>query len=169
MQRLPRYRYGSLEEAVLNELVAQLVEQRPFKAWVLGSSPSELTTVLPLPSPTFRGHRSLRSQAVFLIETLHTKSFVVGLVLGILSIAATMQVGELAFIPAGLWIRALQSAAFALLLPGILCSLWISGGVHSFHLWIAALVNFVFWFTFGWSVGVLSGRIRSLWNALHGR
>jgi hypothetical protein len=26
------------------ELVAQLVEQRPFKAWVLGSSPSELTT-----------------------------------------------------------------------------------------------------------------------------
>ena len=28
----------------MNELVAQLVEQRPFKAWVLGSSPSELTT-----------------------------------------------------------------------------------------------------------------------------
>jgi hypothetical protein len=28
----------------LHELVAQLVEQRPFKAWVLGSSPSELTT-----------------------------------------------------------------------------------------------------------------------------
>jgi hypothetical protein len=28
------------------ELVAQLVEQRPFKAWVLGSSPSELTTLL---------------------------------------------------------------------------------------------------------------------------
>src|ERR1039458_3791483 len=34
----------SLERAALNELVAQLVEQRPFKAWVLGSSPSELTT-----------------------------------------------------------------------------------------------------------------------------
>jgi hypothetical protein len=27
------------------ELVAQMVEQRPFKAWVLGSSPSELTTL----------------------------------------------------------------------------------------------------------------------------
>ena len=37
---------GSLDKAVLNELVAQLVEQRPFKAWVLGSSPSELT-ILP--------------------------------------------------------------------------------------------------------------------------
>ena len=34
----------SLEEAVLNELVAQLVEQRPFKAWVVGSNPTELTT-----------------------------------------------------------------------------------------------------------------------------
>ena len=28
----------------LSELVAQLVEQRPFKAWVLGSNPSGLTT-----------------------------------------------------------------------------------------------------------------------------
>ena len=35
---------GSLEEAALSELVAQLVEQRPFKAWVVGSIPTELTT-----------------------------------------------------------------------------------------------------------------------------
>lgn len=34
----------NLVEAVLEELVAQLVEHRPFKALVLGSSPSELTT-----------------------------------------------------------------------------------------------------------------------------
>ena len=27
----------------LNELVAQVVEQRTFNAWVLGSNPSELT------------------------------------------------------------------------------------------------------------------------------
>jgi hypothetical protein len=37
-------RYVSFELAAFRELVAQLVEQRPFKAWVLGSSPSELTT-----------------------------------------------------------------------------------------------------------------------------
>ena len=30
-----------------SEPVAQLVEQRPFKAWVLGSSPSGLTIVIP--------------------------------------------------------------------------------------------------------------------------
>jgi hypothetical protein len=34
---------GTLNRAALNELVAQSVEQRPFKAWVLGSNPSELT------------------------------------------------------------------------------------------------------------------------------
>ena len=37
-------RCDNLKEAALIELVAQLVEQRPFKAWVLGSIPSELTT-----------------------------------------------------------------------------------------------------------------------------
>jgi hypothetical protein len=34
------------------ELVAQLVEQRPFKAWVLGSNPSELTTLDPQGHPS---------------------------------------------------------------------------------------------------------------------
>ncbi len=33
----------SLEIAALNELVAQLVEQRPFKAWVVRSNRTELT------------------------------------------------------------------------------------------------------------------------------
>jgi hypothetical protein len=42
---------GSLKEAVLNELVTQLVEQRPFKAWVVGSIPTELTTQAALPGP----------------------------------------------------------------------------------------------------------------------
>jgi hypothetical protein len=34
----------SVQEVESRELVAQLVEQRPFKAWVLGSNPSGLTT-----------------------------------------------------------------------------------------------------------------------------
>ena len=43
-RREPNTPCDNLEEAALFELVAQLVEQRPFKAWVLGSIPSELTT-----------------------------------------------------------------------------------------------------------------------------
>ena len=38
--------------ANFNDLVAQLVEQRPFKAWVLGSSPSQVTRK---EDPAFRG------------------------------------------------------------------------------------------------------------------
>ena len=44
-------RCGSFEGAALNELVAQLVEQRPFKAWVVGSIPTELTTQAAIPRP----------------------------------------------------------------------------------------------------------------------
>ena len=48
--RLPAKRQNrpcdKLESAALNELVAQVVEQRPFKAWVLGSNPSELTILI---------------------------------------------------------------------------------------------------------------------------
>ena len=50
----------NFESAVLNELVAQLVEQRPFKAWVLGPSPSELTThnkEIAGSRPDFQKHR----------------------------------------------------------------------------------------------------------------
>jgi hypothetical protein len=42
----------NLDRAALNELVAQLVEHRPFKALVLGSSPSELT-IHPRSAATF--------------------------------------------------------------------------------------------------------------------
>jgi len=45
---LPRQQHNlcvSLESAALNELVAQLVEQRPFKAWVVRSSRTELTII----------------------------------------------------------------------------------------------------------------------------
>ena len=37
----------SFERAALNELVAQLVEQRPFKAWVVRSNRTELTILWP--------------------------------------------------------------------------------------------------------------------------
>jgi hypothetical protein len=36
---------GSSRATARYDLVAQLVEQRPFKAWVLGSNPSGITTM----------------------------------------------------------------------------------------------------------------------------
>jgi hypothetical protein len=44
---LRKWPYGSFESSGLSELVAQLVEQRPFKAWVVRSNRTELTTPWP--------------------------------------------------------------------------------------------------------------------------
>ena len=46
--------------------------------------------------------------------------------------------------------------------PGILGSMAFSGNVHAFHLWIAALVNFAFYFLLCWTAGVLARRISSV-------
>src|SRR5579862_1946614 len=51
---LGKWSYVSFEDSGLSELVAQLVEQRPFKAWVVRSNRTELTTHRPcLPYPKF--------------------------------------------------------------------------------------------------------------------
>ena len=42
--------------SLVRELVAQLVEQCTFNAWVLGSSPSELTTYSQPPPPKKSAH-----------------------------------------------------------------------------------------------------------------
>jgi tellurite resistance protein TehA-like permease len=43
-----------------------------------------------------------------------------------------------------------QAAAFAFLMPGLTCAFAFSGNAHAFHLWIAALGNFVFYFASCW-------------------
>src|ERR1019366_6458101 len=67
------HRCVSLELAALNELVAQLVEQRPFKAWVLGSSPSELTTPFRPPVCLITG--ASRLLALAWISRKHTSEY----------------------------------------------------------------------------------------------
>lgn len=39
-----------------------------------------------------------------------------------------------------------QAVVFAFLMPGLTCAFAVSGNAHAFHLWIAALGNFVFYF-----------------------
>jgi hypothetical protein len=47
----------------------------------------------------------------------------------------------------------------ALLLPGIFGSIVFSGNVHAFHLWLAALVNFTFYFLLCWIAGSLLRKV----------
>jgi len=51
---------------------------------------------------------------------------------------------------------------FYLEAPGLLSAVILSNPGHGFHLWIAALVNFAFYFLLCWILGTLiSGMLRS--------
>jgi hypothetical protein len=47
----------------------------------------------------------------------------------------------------------------AVVFPGLLGSMAIAGNVHAFSLWIAAGINFIFYFTFVWIICAVSIRI----------
>ena len=47
----------------------------------------------------------------------------------------------------------------AVVFPGLLGSMVIAGNVHAFSLWLAAGINFVFYFTLVWIICAVSIRI----------
>jgi hypothetical protein len=49
-------------------------------------------------------------------------------------------------------------AGAALLLPGVLGAIALSGNAHIFHLWIASIWNFIFYFLLCWAIAALIGR-----------
>jgi hypothetical protein len=53
----------------------------------------------------------------------------------------------------------LLHVGFIVLIPGILDSRIISENGHSFRLWLAALVNFVFYFLLCWNASVFIGKV----------
>ena len=55
--------------------------------------------------------------------------------------------------------NSIQAAAIGFLIPGMIGSMAVSGNVHAFHLWVAALFNFVIYFLVCWAIVSLIGRI----------
>ena len=47
-----------------------------------------------------------------------------------------------------------------LLLPGLIGSMAISGNVHAFPLWVAAIINILFYFGLVWILGVVWTKFR---------
>jgi hypothetical protein len=54
---------------------------------------------------------------------------------------------------------ALQQYGVTLLFPGIMGAMTISGNAHTFHLWVAAIWNFVFYFLICWAIAALIERV----------
>jgi len=61
--------------------------------------------------------------------------------------------------------RALKAAGVALVVPGILAAM-VFGNVHSFRIYLAATVNFLFWFAFVWLLGIFVTKLLVLRRAL---
>ncbi|SRR6266567_3989973 len=93
------------------------------------------------------------------------RNIVAGVVPGSVSVLLTYHLGALFHPDPNLVMRALKAAGIALIVPGILAAM-VAGSVHSFHLYIAAVVNFLFWFCFGWLVALFVAKLIELRRAL---
>lgn len=72
----------------------------------------------------------------------------------------TFSIPELAGISSVPFIGALQHLMFVLLVPGLICALTVGGNVHAFHLWVAAIGNFILYFCATLAVGAMWRRLR---------
>ena len=75
--------------------------------------------------------------------------------LGCLFGGATLAIESLSALSGNPWVGAVQRFLIALILPGIIGSAALSGNVHAFHLWVAALINCLIYFL----LGVLTNRL----------
>jgi|SRR5580658_2958877 ABC-type transport system involved in multi-copper enzyme maturation permease subunit len=57
-------------------------------------------------------------------------------------------------------VNGIQGAGMVLLFPGILGSIAVSGNAHAFHLWVAAVCNFVLYFLLCWAIAAFIGGLR---------
>jgi hypothetical protein len=69
------------------------------------------------------------------------KIAIIALALGITAAAATLMIESL-----------IPSPLVFVLIPGLIASMAVSGNVHAFHLWIAAVFNFGFYFLVCWGL-----------------
>ena len=61
--------------------------------------------------------------------------------------------------------RVTKAVGIAMVVPGIIAAI-IAGNVHTFALWLAATVNFLFWSGFAWLVGLFLTRLLQLRRAI---
>jgi len=93
------------------------------------------------------------------------RSIVAGVLVGSLSVFLTYHLEFLFHTDPNAVVRALKAAGFAIVVPGIIAAMLI-GNVHTFHLYISAAVNFVFWLGFAWLCGVFVSKLIELRRAI---
>ena len=88
------------------------------------------------------------------------KNLIIAALLGLVPAIVTLAVEHIAHPSTNPLVYEIQGAALVLLFPGMLGSMAVSGNVHAFHLWVAAVCNFVLYFLLCWAITALIGRLR---------
>jgi hypothetical protein len=93
------------------------------------------------------------------------KNLLIAVLLGCIPAAFTLGYASIA-VPSSIPVlAAIQKAGATLLFPGILGAIAVSGNVHAFHLWVAAIWNFLFYFLLTSAIAALIGTVRRRFGA----
>ncbi len=71
----------------------------------------------------------------------------------------TLTLGKLSTLSRIPFLGDARPVLFALLFPGIIGGMALSGNAHAWHLWVSALINGLIYFVLAWIVFRLLGRI----------
>ena len=93
------------------------------------------------------------------------RGIVAGIVLGSAAVYLTFHLRNLFSLDPNLVMRAMKAVGVSLVVPGLLAGI-ASGNVHLFRPWVMSVINFVFWFGFGWLVGVFVDKLIRLRRAI---
>lgn len=91
---------------------------------------------------------------------VYRKRFAVGVVVGCLAAALTFDVHILSRLSSIELFDMIQFFGRVLVVPGVLASIALSGNVHAFPLWIAAVANLAFWIGACWVLGMLYNKLQ---------
>jgi hypothetical protein len=85
----------------------------------------------------------------------YRKRFLAGIAVGCVSAALSFDVRILSKLSSIELFDMIQFFGRVLVVPGVLLAIAVTGSVHGFPLWIAAVGNFAFWITACWLLGAL--------------
>ena len=87
------------------------------------------------------------------------KNFMIGAVFGLIAAVLTLEIGSISVISDKLIAGALQTFLLDCLVPGLIAAMTLSGNAHAFHLWLAALANFILYFLLVWAFELVIRKI----------
>jgi len=94
-------------------------------------------------------------------ENMRHRRLIAALLIGCTFGALTFAIRDLSVLSSNSIVAIVQQLMSNLLWPGLICAFAASGNIHAWPLWIAAVGNFIFYFSITWAINVLWRRVRT--------